>query len=83
MTREKEQEKSVDFKGGSLPEDKHRVNTDRIADALCITLAARIFFAIIIHSRGEFDECIRSHTEHYPRSKCNVMCKFLLHRLTV
>lgn len=47
VIREKEQEKSVDFKGGSLPEDKHRVNTDRIADALCITLAARIFFCYL------------------------------------
>lgn len=44
MAGEKEQEKIVDFKGGSLPKDKHRVNMDMPANTLWYhTLAPKIF----------------------------------------
>lgn len=49
MAGEKEQEKIVDFKGGSLPEDKHRANTDTLSNSLWYhTLALKVFAVFII-----------------------------------
>lgn len=63
MAREKEQEKIVDFKGGSLLRT-NRVNMDTLANSLWWHTVAPKVFAIFILSRKKF---MRSWA-YYPRS---------------
>ena len=51
MAGEKEQEKFVGFKGGSLSEDKHRANTDTLSKSLwyhTVTTQVQLFANFIL-----------------------------------
>lgn len=64
MAGEKEQEKVVDFKGGSLPRDKHGENIDAVSNSLCYPTVAAKVFAIFILLRNKFMKS----WAYYPRS---------------